>query len=37
MDVYLDLEAYWYAVGVVATSLGGFWAFKRIKALLSGR
>lgn len=33
MTVILDLEAYWYAVGVVATALAGFWGFRRIKSL----
>lgn len=37
MSVYLDLEAYWFAVGCVATTMAAFWGFKRVKALISGR
>jgi hypothetical protein len=31
--IALDLEAYWFAVGVILISLAGFWAFRRIKGL----
>lgn len=37
MTFYLDLEAYWFAVGTICVSLAGFWGLKRVKALLSGR
>jgi len=37
MQIVLDLDAYWFAVACIAATLGGFWSFKRVKALVSGR
>lgn len=37
MTFVLDLEFYWAAVACICVSLGGFWGFKRVKALISGR
>ena len=35
MTIILDLDFYWSSVGVILTSLGGIWGFRRLKTLLS--
>jgi len=36
-SVYIDLDFYWASVGIICISLAGFWGFKRLKSLITGR
>jgi len=37
MNITLDLDFYWFAVGSIAVVLAGVWGFRRLKSLLSSR
>lgn len=37
MEITVDLDFYWFAVGSIAVVLAGVWGFRRLKSLLAGR